>query len=596
MAKRLLCPMRKILLCLIFLFSVLTVPGSAEAEITVSLKLDRPQAALTDSVQLVVSVAGSRDRESEPVIQGLENFAVSPGGTSSRIEFINGRMSSGTEYTYYIQPRKVGSFTIGPASLQIGAKTYSSNRSTLQVVRPAGDQGDDRGPIFLEAELSTPSIYVEEQAIYTLKLYLRKNVRDIRLNMPENENLSFKQLAKPAEYRSSRNGREYNVLEVRYAVVPSKPGAYSIEPARMSMTVLEPRSRSGRGFTGDSFFEDPFSAFTTGRPLTVAGSALQLDVRPLPEAGKPPDFSGLVGSFKMSSKLDPISVKTGESATLTVSVSGQGNVNRIPDLKIPELDHIKVYADQPVLESTQDSEGLQGTKTMKWALVPEIEGRLEVPPVAVSYFDTQKQAYKTLKSSGYTLTVQRGKEEKIEVAAADAAATSGEGAGKHAVKELGRDIFPIHAVMQDFRSTKRLRLEGWLLTAIFALPFIIYLGTLCGFKLRRSTVAGQADINAKKAARRFYRQYGRGRLAAGELLELIRDYLNNRFGLSYGSLTPAEAVKILAAGGVGADTAEKLQDCMQRCENAVYSGKGNEIVRNEADLVKLIKQIEKEAR
>jgi BatD DUF11 like domain len=588
--------MRKIFLCLMFLFSVQTIPCFAHAEISVSLKLDRPQAALTDSVQLVVSVAGSRDSESEPVIQGLESFAVSPGGTSSRIEFINGRMSSGTEYTYYIQPRKVGSFTIGPASVQIGGKTYSSNRSTLQIVRPAGDQGDDRGPIFLEAELSAESLYVEEQAIYTLKLYLRKNVRDIRLDMPENENLSFKQLAKPAEYRSSRRGSEYNVLEVRYAVVPSKPGAYSIEPARMSMTVLEPRSRSGRGFLGDQFFEDPFSSFTTGRPLTVAGSALQLDVRPLPEAGKPPDFSGLVGSFKMSSKLDPISVKTGESATLTVSVSGQGNVKQIPDLKIPELDHIKVYADQPVLESTSDSEGLQGTKTMKWALVPEIEGRLEVPPVAVSYFDTQKQAYKTLKSSEYTLTVLRGKKEKIEVAAADAAATTGAGAGKHAVKELGRDIFPIHAVMQDFRSTKRLRLEGWLLTAMFGLPFIIYLGTLCGFKLRRSTVAGQADINVKKAARRFYRQYGQGRLAAGEQLELIRDYLNNRFGLSYGSLTPAEAVKILAAAGVGADTAEKLQDCMQRCENAVYSGKGDEVVRMEADLVKLIKQIEKEAR
>ncbi len=196
--------MRKIFLCLIFLFSVLTIPCFAYAEISVSLKLDRPQAGLTDSVQLVVSVAGSRDRESEPVIQGLENFAVSPGGTSSRIEFINGRMSSGTEYTYFIQPQKVGNYTIGPASVQIGGKTYTSNRSTLQVVRPAGDQGDDGSPIFLEAELSTPSIYVEEQAIYTLKLYLRKNVRDIRLDMPENENLSFKQLAKPAEYRSSR--------------------------------------------------------------------------------------------------------------------------------------------------------------------------------------------------------------------------------------------------------------------------------------------------------------------------------------------------------------------------------------------------------
>ncbi|UCD80464.1 MAG: protein BatD [Desulfobacterales bacterium] len=589
--------MRKIFLCLIFLFSVLTVPCAAYAEISLSLKIDRPQAVLTDSVQLVVSVAGSRDSGSDPLIQGLEDFTVTPGGTSSRIEFINGRMSSGIEYTYFIQPRKVGSFAIGPASVKIGGKTYASNRTILRVVQPAGDQGAaDRRPIFLEAELSTPAVYVEEQAIYTLKLYLRKTVRDISLDLPDSENFAFKQLAKPTEYRSNRGGREYNVLEVRYALVPSKPGAFKVEPARMSMTVMEPRSRSRNSPFGDPLFRDPFSSLSTGRPLTVAGPTLQLDVRPLPEAGKPTDFSGLVGSFKMWSKLDPVSLKTGESATLTVSVSGRGNVNRIPDLKIAELDHIKVYADQPVLESTQDIEGLRGTKTMKWALVPEKDGRLEIPPVAVSFFDTQNHVYKTLRSTAYSLSVLPGKTEQISVAAANEASTVGEGTVKHAVEELGRDIFPIHTVMRDFRTAGRLQLEGWLLTAMFGLPFIVYLGALCGLKLRRATAAGRADIDAKKAAARFYKRYGRGGLAAGELLELIRDYLNNRFGLSYGSLTPPEAAQILKTRGVGVDTAEKLENWMRHCENAVYSGKGDEVVRTDEDLVKLIKKIEKESR
>jgi len=588
--------MRKFLFCLIFWIAILTIPGLAVAEIAVSLKLDRPQAELTDSVQLVVSVAGSRDSGSEPDIQGLENFIVRPGGTSSRIEFINGRMSSGIEYTYYLQPQAAGSFTIGPAVVEIGAKTYASNRETLRVVRPAGSQGADRGPIFLEAGLSTPAVYVEEQAIYTLKLYLRKSVRDISLDLPETQTLAFKQLAKPAEYRSTRAGREYNVLEVRYALVPAKPGAITIEPARMSMTVMDPGSRSGRNPFGDPFFKDPFSSFSTGRPLTIAGPALQLEVRPLPEAGKPPDFSGLVGSFKMWSKLDPVSLKTGESATLTVSVSGRGNVNRIPDLKFPELDRIKVYADQPVLESTQDEKGLRGTKTMKWALVPEKDGRLEVPPVAVSFFDTENRVYKTLRSSDYILSVLPGKTEKVSVAATNGAATNGEGAAKHAVEELGRDIFPIHTVMPDFGTANRLHLEGWLLTAMFGLPFIIYLAALCGFKLRRSTAAGQAEIAAKKAARRFCRKYGRGGLAAAELLELLRDYLNNRFALSYGSLTPPEAFRILREGGVGAGTAEKLQGIIQHCENAVYSGKGEEVVPAAEDLVRLIKKIEKESR
>ena len=131
---------------------------------------------------------------------------------------------------------------------------------------------------------------------------------------------------------------------------------------------------------------------------------------------------------------------------------------------------------------------------------------------------------------------------------------------------------------------------------MLTLPFIVYLGALCGFKLRRPAAAGQADIEAKKAARQFLKRYGRGGLAAGELLELIRAYLNKRFRLSYGSLTPAEASKILRDGGVEADTAEKLQDLVQRCENAVYSGKGDEVVPTEEDLGQLIKKIEKESR
>ena len=111
--------MKRNFFIIFFIILVSLAPAIASAEISVSLKLDRPQAGLTDSVQLVVSVAGSRDTGSDPDIQGLENFTVRSGGTSSRIEFINGRMSSGIEYTYFIQPQKVGSFTIGPASVQI---------------------------------------------------------------------------------------------------------------------------------------------------------------------------------------------------------------------------------------------------------------------------------------------------------------------------------------------------------------------------------------------------------------------------------------------------------------------------------------------
>ena len=475
--------------------------------------------------------------------------------------------------------------------MQIKGKTYSSNTAGLRVVESAEGQGGDRGPIFLTAELSNDAVYVEEQTIYVLKLHLRRNVRNINLNLPEAENLIFKQITKPVEYRSTLNGQNYQVLEVRYALVPSRVGNYTVAPARMNMTVLQSRRRSSR-----SIFDDPFSSFSSGRPASIASESVQLTVRPLPDEGKPPDFSGLVGKFKMWSKLDPVALKTGESATLTVSVSGEGNVNRIPDPKMPELADVKIYADQPVLESTQDRDGLRGTKTMKWALVPEKDGHLEIPPVTVSFFDTEKHVYKTLKSSSYTLAVQPGKKEKIAVSEFNAASLTNDGAVKQTVKELGRDIFPVHTAMQEFKASGRLQQESWIFGATLGLPLVLYLGTLCGIKLRRNTRTGQPDMMAKKAAREFFKRYHKSDHTAAMLLLQVREYLNNRFGLSYGSLTPQEAFEILTSQGVGTETAEKMQKIMQLLENAEYTGKGMEASALDTDLVPFIKRIEKESR
>jgi len=583
--------MKKLSLSISIFIIIALIPSLSWAKISVSLKLDRSETQLIDSVELTVSVGGSRDSGSTPEIRGLRNFNVRSGGTSSRIEFINGKINSGVDYTYYIQPKKIGSFQIGPAQVLINGKPYTSNTARLRVVKPAEGKGVTLSPIFLTAELSDNTVYVEEQTIYTLKLYLRRNVRNINLNLPETENLIFKQISKPVEYRSTRSGQNFQVIEVRYAVVPPKPGSYAVDPAKMSMTVLKSRRSSNRGF-----FDDPFSSFSSGRPLSVTSKSVQLTVRPLPQKGKPPDFSGLVGKFKMWSTLEPVSLKTGESATLTVSVSGQGNVNRIPDLKIPELSHIKIYADKPVLESTQDGKGTKGSKTMKWALVPEKDGRLDVPPVAISFFDTENHIYKTLRSSRYTLSVVPGKKEIIKISEPNAAALSDDGAVKQTIRELGRDIFPVHTAMQNFKTGNRLQLESWLFWSMLGLPFALYLGTLGGMKLRRHSRTGQSDLMAKKAAREFYKQYRKRELTAGKLLQLIRDYLNRRFGLSYGSLTPQESVEILISQGVGAGTAEKLQNIMLQLENAEYTGKGMETAAIDSDLVLIIKRIEKESR
>jgi hypothetical protein len=252
---------------LILLFAV----SPAFGDVSVTLSLDRQEAALSDSVQLQVRLSGARKSDSPPSIKGLEAFHVTPGGSASRVEIINGRYNSGVDYTYYLQPQKEGMFSIGPATVTVDGQHVKSNVATLKVVKSVQAGTNGKGPVFLTATLGEKNTYVEEQVPYTLKLYLRVNVSDISLDLPESHALSFRQLEKPSEYQGVYDGQNYRILEVRYGVTPLKAGSFHIPPARMQLTVYEPRDRSRRGLFNDPFFG---GAFRSGRPLTLISESL----------------------------------------------------------------------------------------------------------------------------------------------------------------------------------------------------------------------------------------------------------------------------------------------------------------------------------
>ena len=502
-------------------------------------------------------------------------------------------MSAGIDYTFIIQPKKTGTFRIGPARVAVKGKTIQSNTETLMVVKPARSSGAAKGALFLSAGLSSSKVYVEEQVIYILKLYRRVKVRDISLNLPETEHLTFRQLGKHLEYQGVYNGRSYYVLEVRYAMIPSKEGKYAIGPSRMNMTVLLPGKRSPRGL-----FDDPFFPFSTGRPMTLASEALELNVLQLPEAGRPADFSGLVGSFAIESKLDPPEIKTGESATLTVSIMGHGNVNRIPDLKMPDLDHTKVYADQPVLEVESDSKGQKGSKTMKWALVPEVEGIWEIPPLKISFFDTKSQKYQVIETSPLALSAMPGEKKGVQIDGFHEKRDESEAEGPHKqeVKELGRDILPVHTSLKYLDIGFRFQPGSLFLATVLFTPLFIYLATFLVIRLRDRSTGSLAVLKARKAAKSLTKKCRRERLTPSDLTLSVRDYLNDRFDLSIGSLTPDEAAEILKSEGVSPDAAGELQAILKRLENDIYTGKGHEPCHEGEGILKLIRRIEKETR
>lgn len=606
--------MKKIAWCASVALLFALYPFQVSAEISVTLKLDRKEATLSDAIKMVVSISESEPRNSEshptldsqesdylggtdkffgsdsrPILNGLESFDMAPGETSTDLGVSDGDLSARVDYIYLIYPKKIGTFQIGPVEVAIEGKTFQSNTATLVITeQPRSSDVDYETLIFLRAALSTAKVYLEEQVVYTLKLFRKARVSNIDLDLPETEYLTFKRLGNQREYKGVYNGQEYKVLEVRHALIPSKTGALRILPTKMTMLVYPP-GEADRGT-----FDTPLYALTTGIERAVESGPLELEVIPLPEDQRPNNFSGLVGSFQIDSLLEPPTIKAGESAILTVFLSGRGNVDRIPDLKLPKLEQTKVYPDLSVLKMEPDAKGLTASKTMRWALVPEKEGHYEIPSLSISFFDTETQKYGVLKTLPHSLSVLAGGKGQVFSAGKEGEATGA--ALKHAVRELGRDILPVRGSVEDLATGFQVQSGGLAFWVILLAPLFVYVGTFWRMKSQNRTDRAIAVIKAKRAAKKLVRQCRQAGLSSNDLALSIRNYLNERFGLSVGTLTPDEAAEILESRGVSIETAKELRKLIGKLEDAVYTGKGDEASEMGKQIPKLVKQIKREIR
>ena len=590
--------MKRASFVLILFATLLLTAQVVAAKVSVTLELDRREATLADAVQLKIHMSGARSSDAPPTIDGLASFHVTRGGSASRVEIINGQYHSGVDFTFYLQAKEEGVFKVGPAGVEVDGKIYRSNVATLKVTAPGTAQATENPPVFLTATLGSQKAYVEEQVPFTLKLHLRVNVSDVSLELPEAGELTFRQLEKPKEYQTVVDGTSYRVLEVSYGVMPLKAGRFRIPPARMGMTVYTNQDRRPRGLFDDPFFG---GALRTGRPLTVSSDPVFLEVQSFPEKNKPADFSGLVGQFAIEEDLSGSEIHVGDSVTLTVRLKGEGNVNRLPDVKMPALAHLKTYADEPVFETSPGANGPIGSKTMKWALVPEQAGEYALPPFAINYFDPKKATYQTAKTKALVLNVLSGESQKLITNSRKEKAKDSANHSKQAVKEIGHDLLPIYT------STSGLRNNGWVSSksmgpenpyawAVLAVPFLVYGAVFFGLRFNKKSDQAIYAQRARKAAQNFMKECRREKKDANGMMIAVRDYINDRFQLSIGSLTPADVPMLLVERGVAPRTADRLRNVLEELEGRIYTGGEATCGSATQAIVEIIKQMEKELR
>ena len=317
--------------------------------VTIKLTADRNPVGLSDPFSVKLEISGNSQNLPEPQLLVWEDFRVLAGpSTSTNYRIINGSMSASKSYSFTLLAKKTGTFTIPAVSVMHQGNKISSQPLTLTVkdhVSSPKASGNNPGAtrsqsqansVFLRAIPSKRSAYVNEQLTLSYRLYFRAPVRSPEfLKLPETVGFWVEEFDIPKDVPVSQetiDGVQYNVAELkRMAIFPTKAGELSISPMQLQVNVINRRKRRDPFDVFDNFFDGSFGK-AVRKVLTTR--SIKIDVKPLPNECKPDSFSGLVGSFSLTSELDKTETEANEAISLKLRLSGSGNLKSADELAI----------------------------------------------------------------------------------------------------------------------------------------------------------------------------------------------------------------------------------------------------------------------
>ena len=396
---------------------------------SVTAVLNSSEAMVGETVQLQIRLTGARgaDAPETIIVDGLEIHRT---GTSQHFEMNNFNVTSSVIYDYTILPLKPGTFTIPPQTIRVGSSSLRTPTLKLNVTdspdRSARSTGAAQSTntnklVFAELIVPKKTAFVGETVPVEIRLGFDPRTQPRLIDGPEitGQGFTAQKLQQSGENLQTINGRTFDVVAFKTAIAAARAGKFEIGPvkAKAQVQVLASRrpssSRSRSPFDlfnlddpfSDPFFSNPFNQFAERREVEIASEPVAFEVKPLPQ-NAPPSFSGAIGNFTMTTDAKPKSVQVGDPITVTSTISGRGNFDRV-NAPVFEDEH-GWHKYPPSSKFKQDDDvGISGTKSFETVLSPN-EKKQSLPVLAFSYFDPVKEQYVTLRSEPITINVQGG--------------------------------------------------------------------------------------------------------------------------------------------------------------------------------------------
>lgn len=393
----------------ISLFLVVLSTSFVAAQVKFEAKVSKSKLGVNERLRVDFEMNTDGDNFNPP---SFTDFTV-VGGPNQSVSYswVNGARSFSKTYSYFLAPKKTGNITISQATIEIEGETYKTSPVTVQITtavnRPndpddVENVADDN--LHLIAEISKGNPYLNEAITIVYKLYVSEaigvsNFRETstpRYNDFWSQNIDLKD---SQIQKVKFKGRDYRYLVIKKTVLyPQKSGKLEIEPLSLELTVEVPTSR--RDFFG--------GRLTTQVHKTISAGSKTLQVKALPEDGKPDNFTGAVGEFDFKLTTSKSDLNATESLQARVEVTGTGNLVlfKLPKLTLPSS--LEVYEPEHTENVRTTLNGMQGGISDTYTIVPQFKGKYPIPDVNFSYFDLKTESYKTISSGELVINVIEG--------------------------------------------------------------------------------------------------------------------------------------------------------------------------------------------
>lgn len=401
--------MKKIVIAFLAIISLNIFAG--QSAVTVTIEPSQIVVNKIATMQVRVANANNINRVDLPTISGLKFYA---GEELHSTNWYNGKESSYIQKTYYVKPTKSGKFVISGIEVMADGKIYTPKSVTLNVVSnptvaSKGTSVDDKPEnlAFIKVYLQSTKVYVGQYIPVKIEGYFRGDYRIQLTKVPYFVGTAFrinKLSDTPNQRQVSYKGKRYTVVSWYAGISPLKPGNFNLK-AKLGARVRVPVTRRRRHSLLDSFFDDPFSNYID-KDIEVESTSKSVEVKQLPMNGKPADFSGAIGQFKLTAKTDTDTIAEGDPITIKLNISGKGNFSRIKLPQISDTKNWRVYKAKPLFKA-KDVINYWGSKSFELPIIPEKLNDNFIPKFSFSYFDPFKEKYTTVSTPQIPVKVSK---------------------------------------------------------------------------------------------------------------------------------------------------------------------------------------------